>query len=153
MNKTAVAAKPITPPVGTKGDLPEGYTRIPKAEARIYYSRSSGGLQLHVNVGEQIMGPKGPMNFGEKIASFHPLNPTEAGGQPWGRLETADSEVIEYLEKRIVEVGDVMSATEFASLQQTPADKTRTIEDQNRLIADLQRKLDEANAQSAEGRK
>ena len=133
--------------------LPEGYTRIPKAESRVYYSRSSGGLHLHVNVGEQVMGPKGPVNFGEKIVQFHPLNPTEAGGQPYGRFETSDQETIDFLERRIVETGDVMTAAQFAAVQQTPDDKTRTIEDQNRLIADLKKKNEELATQASEGRK
>lgn len=89
---------------------------------------------------------------GEKIIQFSPrmTGPglSRAGGvryDGFGTYVTSDPELIAYLSKREVEVGDVFGPERYRELvtpvEQKMADKDRTIEDQNRLIADLKAKL------------
>jgi hypothetical protein len=72
---------------------------------------------------------------GEKIIEFQPM-----GQDRYGRYTTSDQQVIDYLEWRRANIGDIMTAEEYAK-EVTPKEIQ---------ISDLQRKLDQANSLLAE---
>ena len=113
-------------------------------ETKTFYSRSAG-LTLHPNRGKQVLLEGGrTMRVDEKIVEFAQLG-------DYGRFETDDPEIIAYLEKRASTPGaDVMSAEAYNNaiipdamkvdaLRDTNEQQSRMIEEQNRIIAELQR--------------
>lgn len=123
------------------------------ATKRTFYSRSSGltisppGLKGEF---KEIDGET--KRVGETIIQFIPIgNSRLAGGKDFGYFVTEDEREIAYLEKRAVEAGDVFDEKEF-NRQVTPPEiraenASRLVEDQNRLIADLEAQKKSLQAQ------
>jgi hypothetical protein len=77
-------------------------------------------------------------HVGEKLIQFVPL-----GSEHYGQYVTSDPELIDYLERRCRETGDVMTAQEFEEAS-TPASVllNRAREENRRLIVERNRLLE-----------
>lgn len=113
------------------------------AEPKTYYSRSKG-LALHPAIGDRVIVQGEVKRIGEKIIEFQECDPE------FGCFTTDDPQVIEFLEKRILKEGDVMSveaynnailpdAQKIETLRNQNTEQSRLIEEQNRIIAELKR--------------
>lgn len=119
-----------------------------KPARRTFYSRASG-LVAQVTVGHLERDGEKMIRVGQKHASFSPIGGarSEHGGD-WGQCITSDAEVIAYLEERAARPPhDVVDEQGFLRMSAPAAVRDqvneRTIEQKNRLIADLQRQLAE----------
>ena len=87
---------------------------------------------------------------GEKLIEFSPrINGGGTHTDKWGQFTTSDPVLIAFLDKRVEEVGDVFTVEQYREMS-TPAEakisqRERTIEEQNRLIADLKAQVASQN--------
>lgn len=108
-------------------------------EKQTFYS-AAAGLIVQVNVGRRIIEEGGTTKMvDQKVAEFTPI------GDGYGRLVTADPELIEKLTARMATVGDVFDGQEYVRrttpaemrLAMRDADYNRVLGDYNRLLADI----------------
>lgn len=113
-----------------------------KVEPKSFFSPSAG-LTLNYKPGHHAI-VDGKMTFiNDKHIAFVPLGSADA----YGHYRTNDPDEIAYLEKRIVECGDVFDSAEY-NKRIVPTnvqfqDAQRTIEIQNKLIEKLKAQQDE----------
>lgn len=106
-----------------------------KVEGKHYYSKSQA-LYICLRVGKKEL-VDGEMKTGEgKYAQFTPI------GDGFGRFYSTDPEVIELMDQRVAEVGDVFGPVEYQR-RSIPAEKRsemleRELSQANELIAKLQ---------------
>lgn len=115
-------------------------------ESRTFYSQSAGLAISPPGMKGKIMEVDGASTrVGEKIIQFSAMGQTK-----FGSYETADEQIIQYLEKRAAEVGDVFGPERFNELTIPAdiriADLQRTIQSQNALLKDQEAKIAAADA-------
>lgn len=115
-----------------------------KMEEVTFYSRSCN-LCISANKGRVLMQEGQAVRVDEKIIQFWDQ------GDGFGRFATDDPELIGFLNRRIEETGDVMTAMEY-NRTSTPVEirlaaKDRELEEANRLIRDLNARLAEKGQQ------
>lgn len=113
---------------------------------RTYYTRSAS-LCISAIKGriEEIDGKKTRM--GEKLVQFQSGSGGKRGTSydGYGKFETSDPELIEFLDNRCLTVGDIFGPEEY-NRQMTPVEVRehefeRTLESKNQLIRELQDQL------------
>lgn len=118
-----------------------------QTDRQTFYSYAPN-LSISANKGKERLQEGGTYRrVGEKLIQF-----TDTGDgyedekgihKPLGRFVTDDPELIKFLEDRIAVTGDVIDQKEYNRLIVPPAEREakmqRQIEEQNRLIADLQK--------------
>jgi hypothetical protein len=116
--------------------------RVP---SRTYYSRATG-LVVRITKGDRVRVGEQLQRVNEKIIQFQPF-----GAGEFGMLIADDPEVIAKMEERAALPGsDVMTAEQFNeqlipaaqkvdALRNENDQQNRTIQEQNRIIAELQR--------------
>lgn len=119
-------------------------------ETKTFYSPAAGLTISPPGMKGKFMNIDGEQKrAGETIIQFVPMGGHRIngvkGGKEYGYYTTADPAEIAYLERRALELGDVFGPEEY-NKQTTPPQiraeqASRVIEDQNRLIADLQAQL------------
>ncbi|HXI85279.1 MAG TPA: hypothetical protein VNL17_14455 [Verrucomicrobiae bacterium] len=112
---------------------------VQQPERRVFYSRNAG-LCISANKGRKVMIDGELKRDGEKMIEFIP--------QPddYGQFVTEDPELIEFLERRVATVGDVMLPEKYNELttplemrvKELKDENARVIEDRNRLIKMLE---------------
>lgn len=102
-------------------------------ESRTFYSKSRG-LLICADPGKMIQMDGETKRVGEKRIEFRPVG-------DFGIFQTTDPELIAYLDKRIVDVGDVFGPAEYQKRIVPPEMRAdaleRELQDANRLIAQL----------------
>lgn len=116
------------------------------SKVRVYYSESAE-LAIGAIKGKVVEVDGKHTRIGEKIIKFS----ANMGGRKgymydgFGIFQTDDPELIEYMDKRCAEVGDVFGPEEYRNRlkpnAERMADANRMIEDRNALIAKLQEEL------------
>jgi hypothetical protein len=114
---------------------------------RTFYSNSSGLTISPPGMKGEFKEIDGETKrVGETIIQFVPMgNHRLAGGKEFGYFVTENEREIAYLEKRAAEVGDVFDEKEYNRVSTPPEIRaeqaTRKLEDQNRLIEQLQAQI------------
>jgi hypothetical protein len=113
----------------------------PEKRAPVTFYSAAAGLIVNINNGRRIIEEGGTTRMvDQKIAEFVPI------GDGFGRLVTADPEVIDKLTSRMGTTGDVFNGAEYTrrttpadvQLKMRDAEYARLLEDHNRLLAKLQ---------------
>lgn len=125
-------------------------------EERTWYCKQAGLCIAAIHGTTEITAEGKRIRNGEKHIHFSPVFGGGKGHMTngWGTFSTKDPALIAFLEKREAEVGDVVGPEKYKEAM-TPAEvreanAKRQIEDQNRLIADLQRQLAAKAAKSTD---
>jgi len=110
---------------------------------RTFYS-ASGNLLIHMDPGKIVMQEGQVSRIGERFIQFRTF-----GADPHGQYTTSDPGEIDFLERRMLEQGDVFGPEEYArrtipaevratQARQQLEEANREIGNLNRLLADLQ---------------
>lgn len=110
---------------------------------RTFYS-TAGALTIHMSAGKQVMHEGQLQRMGERIIEFH-----SSGAETYGRFVTSDPDEIAFLDRRMLEVGDVFGPEEYgrrtipaevraSAAEQLVETQQREIGNLNRILADLQ---------------
>lgn len=111
-----------------------------------FYSECAG-LTIAREHGEYKMVGGQNVRVGEKFSVFSPMGKSVKVGdkvKSFGQLVTSDPEEIEYLERRAVEMGDIMTAEQFSAAITSPQ---QSLDEKDRTIQQLQSQLAEVLTQ------